>query len=185
MPSIITLIHVELNGIGFSHEECETQKVFMQSKLTALEEQAYLLAGRTFSLTSPDDIAQVLYLELKLPPNGEVRNSDQGRVAMPTRKTLGGRGRGQMAKHFSTSKEALEKIKNLHPLPGLILEWRKLSMSLTKVVFPLQKEKVFNKKLGMGRLFPVYQTHTATDDWQLLIPTFSQYQRILKFCYPL
>ncbi|KAJ8017900.1 DNA polymerase theta [Holothuria leucospilota] len=118
MPSIITLIHVELNGIGFSHEECETQKVFMQSKLTALEEQAYLLAGRTFSLTSPDDIAQVLYLELKLPPTGEVRNSDQGRVAMPTRKTLGGRGRGQMAKHFSTSKEALEKIKNLHPLPG-------------------------------------------------------------------
>lgn len=59
MPSIMTLTHVELNGFGFNPDECETQKIFMQSKLSALEEQAYLLAGRSFSLTSPEDIAQV------------------------------------------------------------------------------------------------------------------------------
>ena len=44
---------------GFSFEESESQKALMQAKLTALEEQAYTLAGHPFSLSSPDDVAQV------------------------------------------------------------------------------------------------------------------------------
>lgn len=59
MPSQVCLALLELNGVGFSVEECERQKYVMQAKLTALESQAYNLAGHTFSLTSIDDIAQV------------------------------------------------------------------------------------------------------------------------------
>lgn len=59
MPSQVCLALLELNGIGFSVEECERQKHVMQAKLTALESQAYNLAGHSFSLTSIDDIAQV------------------------------------------------------------------------------------------------------------------------------
>ncbi|PIK33249.1 hypothetical protein BSL78_29937 [Apostichopus japonicus] len=184
MPSIMTLAYVELNGFGFNPDECETQKVFMQSKLSALEEQAYLLAGRSFSLTSPEDIAQVLFMELKLPPNGDVIGCNQGRVTMPPRKTLGGRGRGRLPKQFSTSKESLEKIKHLHPLPGLISEWRKMSMSLTKVVFPLQKEKVFNEKLGMYRMFTVYQTHTATGRVATLDPNIQAIPKDFEISLP-
>ncbi len=44
---------------GFSDNECETQKSLMQAKLTALEEEAYQLAGHPFSLTSTEDISQV------------------------------------------------------------------------------------------------------------------------------
>lgn len=59
MPSQVCLALLELNGVGFSVKECERQKHVMQAKLTALECQAYNLAGHSFSLTSVDDVAQV------------------------------------------------------------------------------------------------------------------------------
>lgn len=59
MPSQVCLALLELNGVGFSVDECERQKHVMQAKLAALESQAYELAGHGFSLTSIDDIAQV------------------------------------------------------------------------------------------------------------------------------
>lgn len=63
---------------------------------------------------------------------------------------------------FSPHKDVLEKLKTLHPLPGLILEWRRINNTITKVVFPLQREKRLNSALGMERIYPVSQTHTAT-----------------------
>ncbi|XP_066304418.1 DNA polymerase theta-like [Branchiostoma lanceolatum] len=161
MPSLVTLARMELNGAGFSSVECETQCEIMQAKLKMLEEQAYQLAGHTFALTSPDDIAQVLFLELKLPANG-----DPSSTANPQpRKTLGtarpARGRKPL-KHLSTSKDVLEKLKKFHSLPGVILEWRRISNALTKVVFPLQKEKVYNPYLKMDRIYGICDLHTAT-----------------------
>ncbi|XP_064375835.1 DNA polymerase theta isoform X3 [Dromaius novaehollandiae] len=116
MPTHYCLALLELNGIGFSTAAYETQKQVMQAKLNEIETKAYQLAGHSFSLTSPDDIAE----------------------------------------------DILEKLKALHPLPGLILEWRRINNAITKVVFPLQREKRFNSALGMERIYPVSQTHTAT-----------------------
>ncbi|KAA8594854.1 DNA polymerase theta isoform X1 [Etheostoma spectabile] len=159
MPSQVSLAVLELNGVGFSVEECERQKHVMQAKLTALESQAYNLAGHSFSLTSIDDIAQVLFLELHLPPNGDVGG-------LKSKKTLGytrrGGGRVRLGKQFSTTKEVLEKLRPLHPLPGVILEWRRITNALTKVVFPLQREKQYHTTLAMARIYPIAQTHTAT-----------------------
>lgn len=59
MPSQVCLALLELNGVGFSAAECERQKHVMQAKLAALESEAYSLAGRSFSLSSVDDVAQV------------------------------------------------------------------------------------------------------------------------------
>lgn len=67
MPSQVCLALLELNGLGFSVEECERQKHVMQAKLAALESQAYSLAGHSFSLTCVDDVAQVqVHLTLSL-----------------------------------------------------------------------------------------------------------------------
>ncbi|XP_051240600.1 DNA polymerase theta [Dicentrarchus labrax] len=159
MPSQVCLALLELNGVGFSVEECERQKHVMQAKLTALESQAYNLAGHSFSLTSIDDIAQVLFLELHLPPNGDVGG-------LKSKKTLGytrrGGGKVRLGKQFSTTKDVLEKLRPLHPLPGVILEWRRITNALTKVVFPLQREKKYHPTLTMDRIYPIAQTHTAT-----------------------
>ncbi|CAL9700274.1 unnamed protein product [Knipowitschia caucasica] len=158
MPSQVCLALLELNGVGFSVEECDRQKHVMQAKLAALESQAYNLAGHSFSLTSIDDIAQVLYFELHLPPNGDIGGSK-------AKKTLGyGRrgGKVRLGKQFSTTKDVLEKLRPLHPLPGIILEWRRVTNALTKVVFPLQREKRYHSGLAMDRIYPIAQTHTAT-----------------------
>lgn len=184
MPSQYCLALLELNGIGFSTAECESQKHIMQAKLDAIETQAYQLAGHSFSFTSADDIAQVLFLELKLPPNGEMKM--QG-----SKKTLGSTRRGnenghklRLGRQFSTSKDVLNKLKALHPLPGLILEWRRISNAITKVVFPLQREKRLNPFLRMERLYPVSQSHTATGRITFIEPNIQNVPRDFEIKMP-
>ncbi|XP_036379268.1 DNA polymerase theta [Megalops cyprinoides] len=161
MPALYCLALLELNGVGFSTAECEAQKHVMQAKLSVLESQAYQLAGHSFSLTRPDDIAEVLFLELKLPPNGDLSGQKNKKTLGYTRRTATG-SRVRLAKQFSTTKDVLEKLRPLHPLPGVILEWRRITNAMTKVVFPLQREKCWHPLLDMERIYPVSQTHTAT-----------------------
>uniref|UniRef100_A0ABM0M9P0 DNA polymerase theta-like n=1 Tax=Saccoglossus kowalevskii TaxID=10224 RepID=A0ABM0M9P0_SACKO len=151
---------MELNGIGFSETESENQKAIMLAKLSALEAEAYQLANHSFSLTSTEDIARVLYIELRLPPNGDPASAQ----TLQNKRTLGttGRGRHRLPKQFSTCKDILEKLKAFHPLPGVILEWRRISSAITKVVYPLQKEKVMCRKLEMNRIYGVCHIYTAT-----------------------
>lgn len=73
-----------------------------------------------------------------------------------------------------SNQDVLEKLRPLHPLPGVILEWRRITNALTKVVFPLQREKQFHPTLKMNRIYPVAQTHTATGE----IPTHYDVQLV-------
>lgn len=146
--------------LGFSETECDAQKGIMQTQLETLEERAYQLVGHPFSLTSTDDISQILFVELGLPPTGDptvpvpIKSLGLTRRGKPTR--------GRPKQSFSTSKDVLEKLKALHPLPGLILEWRRVSNALTKVVFPLQKEKSYNARLEMYRIYGKSDFQTST-----------------------
>ncbi|XP_032977365.1 DNA polymerase theta [Rhinolophus ferrumequinum] len=183
MPCQYCLALLELNGIGFSTAECESQKHIMQAKLEAIETQAYQLAGHSFSFTSSDDIAEVLFLELKLPPNGEINQGGK--------KTLGSTRRGNdngrklsLGKQFSTRKDVLNKLKALHPLPDLILEWRRITNAITKVIFPLQREKRLNPFLGMERIYPVSQSHTATGRITFIEPNIQNVPRDFEIKMP-
>ena len=100
--------------LGFSDEECEGQKAILLERLTSLEELAYQLAGHPFSLSSPEDVAQVLYEELRLPPTGDVTCPHPQKTLGPARRGA----RGRVKQTASTAKDVLEKMKNLHPLPG-------------------------------------------------------------------
>jgi len=66
--------------------------------------------------------------------------------------------------------DVLEKLRPLHLLPGVILEWRRITNALTKVVFPLQREKRYHTTLAMDRIYPIAQTHTATGNTHTHIP---------------
>ncbi len=159
MPSLSILSKMELNGVGFSPEECNHQKDVLQSRITELERSAYILARHTFSLTSPEDIAQVLFIELKLPCGSETSARQSKTLGPNTRRGGGGRKKIQ---HLSTAKDVLEKIRPLHPLPGIVLEWRRISSTLTKMVFPLFKEAVSHDDIGSVRIHPQVHIHTAT-----------------------
>uniref|UniRef100_A0A087YNZ5 DNA polymerase theta n=1 Tax=Poecilia formosa TaxID=48698 RepID=A0A087YNZ5_POEFO len=181
MPSQVCLALLELNGVGFSVEECERQKHVMQAKLSALEAEAYSLAGHTFSLTSVDDIAQVLFLELHLPPNGDINGPRNKKTLGYTRR---GGGRVRLGKQFSTTKDVLEKLRPLHPLPAVVLEWRRITNALTKVVFPLQREKQYHPTLDMDRIYPVAQTHTATGRVSFTEPNIQNVPKDFEICMP-
>lgn len=62
---------MEDQGIGVDMEGCLKARHLLVKKLKILEKEAYNLAGMTFSLYMPADIANVLYEHLKLPiPEG-------------------------------------------------------------------------------------------------------------------
>ncbi|KAK3585671.1 hypothetical protein CHS0354_020237 [Potamilus streckersoni] len=178
MHAAIVLCRMELNGFGFSHAESESQKSVMLAQLTALEEQAYKLAGHPFSLTATEDVGQVLYMELQLPLNGDPN-------ARPARllRTIGAR-KDRQKTTFTTSKDVLEKLRPYHPLPGIILDWRRISGALTKVVFPLQKEKIYNSRVGMHRIFGACQLHTATGRISMMEPNLQNVPKDFDITMP-
>jgi len=63
---------------------------------------------------------------------------------------------------WSTAKDVLEKLRPLHALPGVILEWRCLTAALSRVVFPLQRGTTYSRTLAMHRMHSVVDTFTAT-----------------------
>ena len=162
MPLIAVLAKMELNGIGFSPEQCSLQKSMLQDRLTELESKAYSLAGRSFSLTSPEDVAQVLFVELKLPPGAECKQQ---------RSTLGVNVRRRRVQHLSTAKDVLEKVALLHPLPAVILVWRRISTTMTKVIYPLLKAAVLHATMDSFRIHATCQTYTSTGRVAVFEPT--------------
>jgi DNA polymerase-1 len=73
-------------------------------KMAAIEKAAHAAAGHPFTLTSPKQLAEVLYNELKLPVTAYT----------PT-------------KQPSTNEDALEELADQHPLPRLVLDYRSVS----------------------------------------------------------
>ena len=174
MPVIKCLSRMELNGLGFSNNECEQIKHILRAKLHTLEQEAFRLAERSFSITSPEEVSRVLFLELQLPPDGHTDlSTSPGKAVRPTRG-----GRRRKIKYFSTSKDVLEKLNSLHPLPKVILEWRRINSALSKIVFPVQKEQVLcGPPLSMSRIFPTVLTHTATGRVSFVEPNLQNVPR--------
>lgn len=128
------------------------QSALKTAQLVKLLEQIFL---------SPS--LQVLYFELRLPPNGDPSCVTSTKTLGPNRRQgMGARKSGRGKSQLSTAKDTLEKLKAFHALPGLLLEWRRISSALTKVVFPLQKEKVYCSRVSMYRIFGESSFHTAT-----------------------
>ena len=123
---------------------------------------------------------QILYLELQLPVNGDPSAAKPTRTLGPSRRAP----RGRQKSTFSTSKDILEKLKAYHRLPGVILEWRRISNALTKHVYPLQKEKAFNGRVAMPRIFSQCQLHTATGRVSMMEPNLQNVPRDFEITLP-
>ena len=159
MPVQISLAKMELVGIGFLEESCKVMQSVIQSRLFEIEKECYNLVSHPFSLNSPEDVAHVLFIELHLPCGTDLDE----RRPLRGRGRGAGRGRGRRRlQHLSTAKDILEKISHLHPLPELILEWRRITNTISKVVYPLSKGAVWHGDLGIHRIHYLCHFHTAT-----------------------
>lgn len=109
------LATMHLRGIHLDLSMLKTQAVQIKHCLRTLEENASHCASRKINLNSPTDIRKILYDELKL---------HHGIERFP--KTIRG--------HLSTSESALQRIKEKHPLPRIILQHRTASRLLSTYI---------------------------------------------------
>ncbi len=154
---------MEYWGIGFAIHDCKRHRDLLEEKLRSLERKAFSIAKREFSLTSSMEIGVILFDEIGLAhPTGKRTSNATGR------KTLGQKSTTKRVKksggpRWSTSKDVLKAIKDLHPLPAIILEHRKITGLITKYIDVLPKYVRFNLTLGMDRIHASWmQTSSPT-----------------------
>ena len=104
IPLVPVLARMEQTGVLIDVGKLRTQSAELGKRMLELQQNAYTIAGRHFSLDSPKQLQQLLFEELKLP------------VAFKT-------PTGQP----STNEEALESLASQHELPRLILDYRTLA----------------------------------------------------------
>ncbi|OOF84765.1 DNA polymerase I [Rodentibacter ratti] len=104
LPLLRVLSHMERTGVLIDSDALFIQSNEITARLTALETQAYELAGQTFNLASTKQLQEILFDKLGLP------------VLQKTPKGAP-----------STNEEVLEELAYSHELPKVLVEHRGLS----------------------------------------------------------
>ncbi|MCH5221681.1 MAG: DNA polymerase I [Muribaculaceae bacterium] len=137
LPFVSVLASMEWEGVRIDTAELRRLAATLTERLAELESKAYQIAGRPFNVSSPMQVGQILFDELKIDPKA--------------RKTKGGA--------WSTAEDVLEKYSRDVPLVQLILDIRGLRKLLATYVEALPK--LINP--ATGKLHTTYnQTVTAT-----------------------
>ncbi|KAK9742154.1 hypothetical protein RND81_03G151800 [Saponaria officinalis] len=161
VPLVHVLADMEVRGIGVDMEGCLKARHVLSKKLKILEKEAYKLAGMTFSMNMPADIANVLFEHLKLPiPEGHNKGKQ----------------------HISTDKHCLDLLRHEHPIVPIIKEHRTLAKllnctlgsicSLAKLSMKTQKYVVCGHWL---------QTSTATGRLSMEEPNLQCVEHMIEF----
>jgi len=103
LPVASILSEMEAEGVRLDSSQLVALSAEMTQQIRNLEEDMFRLAGREFSPGSPTQLATLLYDELGLESS---------------RRTKTGR---------STDAQALEALREMHPIVPLILEWRQFT----------------------------------------------------------
>ncbi len=104
MPLVPVLARMEQTGVLIDMAKLKTQSQELGRRMLELQQRAFDLAGRHFSLDSPKQLQQLLYDELKLPVSFKTPSGQP-----------------------STNEEALEALADQHDLPRLVLDYRTLA----------------------------------------------------------
>ncbi len=103
MPLVSVLAEMEYNGTALDLPWLKKLNKQIVDRMEELVEEIYKEAGCSFNIDSPKQLSEVLF----------------GRIGLtPVKKTKEGQ---------STDQEVLEALRWLHPVPALVLEYRKLS----------------------------------------------------------
>ncbi|KAK4419988.1 Helicase and polymerase-containing protein TEBICHI [Sesamum alatum] len=154
------LADMEIWGIGVDMEGCLRARHILGRKLKCLEREAYKLAGKTFSLSMPADIASILYEHLKLP--------------MPE----GYKGK----QHPSTDKHCLDVLRNEHPIVPVIKEHRTLAKLLNSTLGSICSLARLSMRAQRYTLHGHWlQTSTATGRLSMEEPNLQCVEHMIEF----
>ncbi len=115
MPLQEVLAEMEISGIRLDTGVLEGMREELERELAELERHAYELAGESFNLSSPQQISHILFEVLGLTP---VRRTKTG---------------------YATDVGVLTTLRDVHPLPDLLLRHRELSKLLNTYVAALPR----------------------------------------------
>ncbi len=122
LPLISVLYEMENQGIKLDNSELKKQSKDINQTIQKVEKEIFDYAKHEFNISSPKQLADVLFTEMGL---------------HPIRKTKTG---------YSTDMEVLNKLKSQHPIIPLILEHRELFKLKTTYIDALPP--LINKKTG-------------------------------------
>ncbi|MDR0888615.1 MAG: DNA polymerase I [Coriobacteriales bacterium] len=105
MPLVPVLAQMEQTGVRVDPDVLSAIDSTLADTIDSLKTQAYEHAGAEFNLDSPKQVGEVLFEKLQLPAG---------------KKTKGKTG-------YSTAASVLKELEPLHPMPGIILEYRELA----------------------------------------------------------
>lgn len=134
-PLVEVLAHMEFSGVKLDTELLREMSKELDRMLDNLTHDIYRLAGMEFNINSPQQLADVLFKKLKLPP---VKTTKTG---------------------YSTDVEVLEELAKEHPIAEKLLEYRQIQKLKSTYVDALPK--LVNPKTGKVHT-SFNQTGTAT-----------------------
>lgn len=117
MPLTRVLADMEITGIKVDTAYLGEIEVALKKDMDTLEEEIYSLAGTTFNIMSPAQLAKVLFEDLEIPYPKKVKDNK-----------------------YSTSKDILDKIRFVNPIVDKILEYRTLAKLYTNYAVGLREE---------------------------------------------
>ncbi|KAF3446459.1 hypothetical protein FNV43_RR11638 [Rhamnella rubrinervis] len=161
IPLVNILADMEVWGIGVDMEGCLHARNVLAKKLRHLEKEAYKLAGITFSLYSAADIANLLYVHLKLPiPDGQNKGKQ----------------------HPSTDKHCLDLLRHEHPIIPVIKEHRTLAKLLNCTLGSICSLSRLSVKTQSYTLHGHWlQTSTATGRLSMEEPNLQCVEHMVEF----
>lgn len=159
MPLASVLADMELTGIKVDCNYLSDVEKELEERMNVLEKDIYNDANEEFNIMSPAQLAKVLFTDLAIKYPKRIKDNK-----------------------YSTSKEILDKIIDVHPIVAKILEYRTLAKLYTNYAVGL-KEEVRNDE----RIHTIFtQTLTRTGRLSSVspnlqnIPARSEYSKLIR-----
>jgi DNA polymerase-1 len=139
MPLVTVLADMEMAGISLDIDFLRRMSAQLNERLLGIETQIYTACGESFNLNSPQQLSDMLFNRLKLPPPNRAAKTASG--------------------FYSTSADVLETLRGKHTVVDWVLEYRELSKLKSTYLdaLPLQVNP------DTGRVHTIYsQTGSVT-----------------------
>lgn len=154
MPLAYVLSDMEITGIYVDCDYLNQMGIDLKTKIEDLSEKIYKSAGERFNIMSPKQLGEVLFLHMSLPYPLKVREN-----------------------RFSTSKDVLDKLVNVHPIIEQIITYRMLNKLYTNYVVGLIGEIKED-----GKIHTIYnQTLTRTGRLSSVSPNLQNIPARLEY----
>lgn len=112
-PLMDIVANMQTVGISVEKETLSKLSVQYHAEIEKIEKKIFSLAGKEFNVRSPQQLSDILFIDLKLPTKGVKRGASGG---------------------YSTNVSVLEKLEDEHEIVKLILEHRELAKLLSTYI---------------------------------------------------